>query len=292
MKRIILFLIAGIFAAGFNSCRSVSDKDQQAVVSVSILPLEFFIDRLTGEALAVNVMIPPGASHATYSPTTGQFRKLSESGIYFRIGHLGYEQAWIGRLSNMNPGMRVVNLSEGIELIRGEEIDHGDHVHEGGIDPHTWMSPKVMLEVLPVIKAALQAEYPELADEVGKNYTLLQSELAAIDAEMHALTESLEQKRFMIFHPALTYLARDYGLEQISIERGGKEPSPAALSRIIREAREHKVPVILIQQEFDMRSAELISQESGAALVQINPLAYNWMESIQEIMNIFKTYLQ
>ncbi len=292
MKRILLFLTASILAAGFNSCRLTSEKDQQAVVSVSILPLEFFINSLTGDVVDVNVMIPPGASHATYSPTTGQFRKLSESGIYFRIGHLGYEQAWIGRLSDMNPGMRVVNLSEGIELIRGEEIDHGDHVHEGGIDPHIWMSPKIMLELLPVIKAAILKEYPEMADEVEKNYASLLSELAALDHEMQTITASLEQKRFMIFHPALTYLARDYGLEQISIERGGKEPSPAALSRIIREAREHEVPVILIQQEFDMRSAELISQESGAALVQINPLAYNWLESMQEIMDIFKTYLE
>ncbi len=291
-KRVLLLLVTVIFAAGFYSCGLTSEKDRQAVVSVSILPLEFFIDRLTGGALDVNVMIPPGAGHATYSPTTGQFRKLSESGIYFRIGHLGYERAWIGRMSDMNPDMRVVDLSDGIELIRGKEIDHGDHVHEGGIDPHIWMSPKVVLELLPVIKAALSEKYPNLAVEVIQNYALLQSEIAAIDAEMRAFTASLESRRFMIFHPALTYLARDYGLEQVSIERGGKEPSPAALSRIIREAKKHEVPVILIQQEFDMRSAALISQESGAALVQINPLAYNWTESMREIINIFKTYLQ
>lgn len=292
MKHLIsLFLFAAVLAV-FSSCTGALRKDADTVVSASILPLEYFVDRLTGGYLEVNVMVPPGASHATYSPTTSQFRKLSDSGIYFRIGHLGYEQAWIGRLQEINPDMMVVNLSEGLELIRGEEIDHGDHVHEGGIDPHIWMSPAVMLGVLPEIKNAIIDVYPEISIEVENNYEALYGELKQLDGEMRSVTASLAQKRFMIFHPALTYLARDYGLEQISVERGGKEPSPAMLTHIIRQAREHEIPVIFIQQEFDLRSAQLISQETGAALVQINPLAYEWFESMQELMQVFKTYLQ
>lgn len=283
----ILFLIAGL-----NSCNSGFRKDGDAIVSASILPLEYFVDRLTGGVLDVNVMVPPGASHATYSPTTAQFKKLSDSGIYFRIGHLGYEQAWIGRLQEINPDMRVVNLSEGLELIRGEEIDHGDHVHEGGIDPHIWMSPAVMLNMLPTIKNAIIEVYPSMEEEVSMNYDALYNDIAQLDAEMKDLTASLTHKRFMIFHPALTYLARDYGLEQIAVERGGKEPSPAMLSHIIREARQHEIPVIFIQQEFDLRSAQLISQETAAALVQINPLDYEWQQSMEELMQVFKTYLQ
>lgn len=273
------------------SCTGRSSR-HEAVVSASIQPLAYFVDRLTDGHLEVNVMVPPGASHATYSPTTAQFRKLSDSGIYFRIGYLGYEQAWIERLREINPGMLVVNLSDGLELIRGEEIDHGDHVHEGGIDPHIWMSPKVMLGVLPNIKNAIVEAYPELAEQVAVNYDCLYEDLILLDQEMHEVTSSLTQKSFMIFHPALTYLARDYGLEQIAVERGGKEPSPALLSRIIRDARQHQIPVIFIQQEFDLRSAQLISQETGARLVQINPLAYEWLDSMHELMQVFKTYLQ
>ncbi len=290
MNRIIYLLMLVVMT--FGACRTSTMTERDAVLSVSIVPLEYFIDRLTGGELEVNVMIPPGASHATYSPTTGQFRKLSDSGIYFRIGYLGYEQAWIGRLSAINPDMRVVNLSDGVELIRGEEIDHGDHVHEGGIDPHIWMSPAVMLSLLPEIKTAIAEEYPGFTEQLEANYAELYDEVLGVDHDMRSLAEVLGRKQFMIFHPALTYLARDYGLEQIAIERGGKEPSPAFLSHVISEAREHEIPLILIQQEFDMRSAQLISQESGAALVQINPLAYNWTHSMRELMDVFKTYLQ
>ncbi len=291
MQRMNKLMILLAMVSFLGSCSGNAGR-HEAVVSASIQPLAYFVDRLTDGHLEVNVMVPAGASHATYSPTTAQFRKLSDSGIYFRIGYLGYEQAWIGRLQEINPDMLVVNLSDGLELIRGEEIDHGDHVHEGGIDPHIWMSPKVMLGVLPSIKNAIAEVYPELADQVAINYKSLYEDITLLDEEMHAVTAALTQKRFMIFHPALTYLARDYGLEQISVERGGKEPSPAMLSRIIRDARQHQIPVIFIQQEFDLRSAQLISQETDATLVQINPLAYEWFDSMKELMQVFKTYLQ
>ncbi len=291
MRNISGLLTISLLLIIFHSCINREDAKNEDVVSVSIIPLEYFVDRLTDKALEVNVMIPPGASHATYSPTTSQFRKLAESGIYFRIEHLGYEKVWIHRLSEINPEMKVVNLMEGLEIIRGEEIDHGDHVHEGGIDPHIWMSPKVILKILPRIKEAIIGTYPHLSGSVKANYTELVAEINRIDQEMEETVASLAKKRFMIFHPALTYLARDYGLEQIAVERGGKEPSPAMLRHIINEARKHDIPVILIQREFDVRSAELISQETGAEIVQINPLAYDWIYNTCELMDIFKTRL-
>ncbi len=286
-------LLVAVALWAVSSCRmQEGEEGREGVVSVSIQPLEYMVDRLSGGALDVNVMVPAGASHATYSPTTSQFQKLSASGIYFRIGHLGYEKAFIGRLSEMNPGMEVLDLSEGLSLIRGEEIDHGDHVHEGGIDPHIWMSPAVMIQLLPRMKGAIIAVYPELSQQVEEYYPALLAEMEALHLELSELSEELSQKRFLIFHPALTYLARDYGFEQIPIERHGKEPSPALLAHIIHKARSHEVPVIFVQQEFDVRSARLVSEESGARIVQINPLAYHWFDSMREVMEAFKTYMQ
>lgn len=292
MRSLKLTLAVAVVLLAATACQQTGRKQPEPIVSVSIIPLQFFIDQLTDGALEVNVMVPPGASHATYSPTTSQFRRLSDSGLYFRIGHLGYEQAWIGRLSELNPTMKVVNLSGGLELIRGEEIDHGDHVHEGGIDPHIWMSPSVMLKLLPTMRDAILEIYPELSETVQTRYEELQAELLSVHRAMEMVTSDLDQRTFMIFHPALTYLARDYGLEQVSIERGGKDPTPAQLSRIIREARTHQVPLIFIQEEFDVRSAQLVSEESGATLVQINPMAYDWIDEMHRLMGLFKEYLQ
>ncbi len=280
-----------MMAVGLPACQQ-TDRQPEMVVSVSIQPLQYFIDRLTDEALEVNVMVPPGASHSTYSPTPQQFMRLSDSGFYIRIGYLGYEQAWIGRLRELNPDMEVLNLSEHTELIVGEEIDHGDHTHEGGIDPHIWMSPRVMQSLLPKIRDMVVAIYPELDEVVQRNYPLLADEMAEMDRLFESVHTELANHSFMIYHPALTYLARDYGFNQISIEHEGKEPSPAMMQRIIRDAKAHDIPVIFIQAEYDMRSAELIGRETGAQLAQINPEGYNWQEIMTEVAELMREHMR
>lgn len=288
----LLFFVLLITAAGFifNGCKR-SERPGN-IASVSIAPIHYFVDRLTGEAIDVNVMVPQGASHGTYSPSAAQMQKLSDSEIYLRIGYLGYEQAFIRRLKDLNPDMKELNLSDGVELIRGEAVVHGDHVHEGGIDPHIWMSPRVMLGLLPVIKNSLLEVYPELEETIHANYPALLEDVERIHQDMEALTQTMGKRRFMIFHPSLTYLARDYNLQQVSIEFEGKEPSPSRLSRLISDAKAESIPVIFIQEEYDVRNANLVASETGAEVVTINPLEYNWVRSMEELMNIFEVYLQ
>jgi zinc transport system substrate-binding protein len=281
-----LVVILAVFAACNRDARNTR------MVSVSIAPLQYFVDRLTNHALDVNVMVPQGASHGTYSPSAAQMQKLSDSRVYFRIGSLGYEQAFIHRLKELNPGMREVNLSDHTQLIRGEDVVHGDHVHEGGIDPHIWLSPAVMLSLLPVISENLIDLYPDLEEVIRSNHSELLAEVEQLHHEMQTLTLSLTHKRFIIFHPALTYLARDYAMEQVSIEHEGKEPSPARLSRLIRDARAENVSVVFIQEEYDVRNAQLVASETGAKVFALNHMAYDWFENMQHVMKVFKENLQ
>jgi zinc transport system substrate-binding protein len=262
------------------------------IVSVSIAPVKYFVDRLTDNQLEVNVMVPTGASHGTYSPTASQMQKLSDSKLYFRIGSLGYEQAFIHRLKELNPAMREVNLSDYVELIRGETIDHGDHVHEGGIDPHIWLSPEVMLKLLPVLRNNLVELYPQLEEIILANYPTVVADMEILHQEMQELIETLTKRQFIIFHPALTYLARDYGLQQISIEHDGKEPSPGRLSRLIRDAKAENIPIVFIQEEYDVRNAQLVAQETGATIVPLNHMAYDWFGNMEELMVVFKENLR
>jgi zinc transport system substrate-binding protein len=289
-KKLQAILAALLMLVGLASCGQ--REETPPLVSVSIEPVKYFADRLSGQGIEVNVMLPSGASHGSYSPTALQLQRLSDSGLYLRIGYLGYERTWINRLGELNPGMAVVNLSDHVELIRGEEIQHGDHVHEGGVDPHVWMSPAVMLDLLPVIRDAMLEAFPDFRETVEENYPVLEAEVEELHLAFSTLSETMAHKRFMIFHPALTYLARDYGLEQVSIEHEGKEPSPASLARLIQDARDFSVPVIFIQEEYDIRNARLISDETGATVVQINPLGYDWPVAMQELVQTFKAHMQ
>ncbi|MCA1745163.1 MAG: zinc ABC transporter substrate-binding protein [Bacteroidales bacterium] len=291
MKTYTLRLLMALLTTAFVIEGCSRTESNQNLMTVSILPQKYFIDVLTNEGVEVNVMVPPGASHATYSPTSLQFKKLSDSKLYIGIGHLGYEQAWMPRLAELNKEMKTVVLADHIDLIAGE-CEHGhDHDHNHGVDPHIWMSPKAVMDLLPTIKAALIASFPDLKDTIEANYPLLEQAIAEADQSMRTVTSQLPKKEFLIFHPALSYLARDYGLVQTAVEQDGKEPSPAYLATVIKKAKDEAIPVIFIQEEYDIRNAQTISEEAGIALVQINPMAYNWLEAMRELTQTLQNHL-
>jgi zinc transport system substrate-binding protein len=279
----IIFLLSPVL----SGCQT--GPSEKEGVTVTIEPFKYFVDQLTSEKIPVNVMVPMGSSPATYSPTTGQLMALSSASLYVKAGHLGFEEAWMERLKELNPEMEITDLSDGIHLISGEDQLHGDHVHESGIDPHIWMSPKVVLHFLPHLKDALIKNFPEEKSVIEKNYKSLLTEVETLHNSFENLPGQVKSPRFMIFHPALTYLARDYGLEQISIEYEGKEPSPRKLRELIDRSLEEDIKIIFIQEEFDQRNAAMVRDATGATLVSINPLGYNWTQVMQNIHVILKT---
>jgi zinc transport system substrate-binding protein len=185
--------------------------------------------------------------------------------------------------------MKVFDLSEGIDLIleTEEEDAPGDHHHHGhhpgGIDPHIWNSVHGARTIARNTLNAFLALDEEHADDYRQNYARLMEEIDETSAELSEYLSPLSNRTFIIYHPALTYFAREFNLTQLCIEMEGKEPSPAWLKELVETAREHQTKVVFIQQEFDKKNAELIARETGCRLVAINPLSYDWSKEMIHI---------
>ena len=273
MKRLIPILTIFICFA----CGNTAQKSEKAILTVTIEPLRYFTEAIAGENYQVVSMVPKGSSPESYDPTPQQLVNLSKSQAYFRIGHIGFEQAWMKKLEANCPDMKVYDTSKGIDLIRDKGHWHGDHFHEGGVEPHIWNSTQNALIIVDNIYQALcELDTTHQADYKYRLDSLKQS-IQQTDAETRRLLENADST-FLIYHPALSYFARDYGLKQISIEEGGKEPSPAQLKKLIETCRNENVHTIFVQQEFDQRNAQLIAHELGIDIVSINPLSYDWTE--------------
>ena len=87
----------------------------------------------------------------------------------------------------------------------------------------------------------------------------------------------------MAFHPAWSYFAREYGLEQLPIEVEGKAPNPANLKKIIDIARKENIRIIFVQEQFDTNSARAVAAEIGGQVVKIDPLGLDWLENMRRI---------
>lgn len=255
-------------------------RDTGKVITVSILPQQYFVQKITGNKFEVEVLIPPGASPATYDPSPRQLARLGESLVYFRIGYIEFERTWFDE-SNIETGdLSIIDVSEGIDLLY--EGKHGGHAG-GHVDPHIWMSPANVR-----IIAGNIAEFMAEADPANHRYYMdnldqFKKELEQLDKEISSKLDNLQNRKFFIYHPALTYFAEDYGLEQIALEHEGKEPSPAYLKKLIDLSGIESVPVIFIQKQFEREKAITLANETGARIIRFDPLDENWMEQMRHI---------
>lgn len=290
MKNLLLlssFLL--LAACGGRSSKAENEKEKP-VITVTLEPQRYITEAIAGDKFKVVSMVPKGASPETYDPIPQQLVSLGESKAYLRVGYIGFEQVWMDRLMNNTPHIQVFDTSKGIDLI----LDNSEHNHNPGehpnhihaVEPHVWNSAiNAMILAGNTYKALCtldknnepyyRARYDSLCQRIQHTDSLICQQLSTPEAS----------KSFMIYHPALSYFARDYGLHQISIEEGGKEPSPAHLKELIDVCRAEDVRVIFVQPEFDKRNAETIAQQTGTRVVPINPLNYDWEA---EMLNIAK----
>jgi zinc transport system substrate-binding protein len=283
MKKLVYLLILFILCA----CGSTTQKNDKPIITVTLEPLRYFAEAIAGEHYDVVSMVPKGSSPESYDPTPQQLVALSRSQAYLRIGYIGFEQAWMKKLEANAPDMKVFDTSRGVDLIRGEGHWHGDHFHEGGVEPHIWNSTRNAITIAENIYAALCELDATHQEEYKHRLDSLKETIQRTDTDVRTLLENADHT-FLIYHPALSYFARDYGLKQISIEEGGKEPSPAYLKHLIELCRQEKARVIFVQQEFDQRNAQLIANELGIEIVSINPLSYDWAEEMVRIGKALK----
>ena len=280
MKIKLSFLLICIII--LSSCHNTSN-DKKPVITVTVEPLRFFTEAIAGDKFKVVSMVPEGNSPETYDPTPQQMVNLSKSKAYLRIGYIGFEQNWISKLQKNYPKLPFYDTSIGINFIY-QQCSHNhsnitDEHHQQGVEPHVWNSPENANIIAKNIYNAL-CELDEKNTEYYRNrLDSLNNVINETDKTIRSIITEAD-RAFIIYHPALTYFARTYGLEQISIEEGGKEPSPAHLQSLVRLCKEKNINIIFVQQEFDSRNAMTLAEELNVKVVPINPLNYNWSEEL------------
>ena len=283
MRHIFALLLIIICLTSCNTGKP-KQNNEKPVIAVTIEPQRYFTEAIAGDKFDVISIVPKGSSPETYDPTPQQLVSLGDSKAYFRIGYIGFEQVWMDRLTDNTPHIQVFDTSKDVDLIFEEEEIHGDHRHAGGVEPHIWNSTgNALIIARNTYKALCQLDKENEAYYLARYDSLSQRIIQTDSIIRETLKEPGATRTFMIYHPALSYFARDYGLQQISIEEGGKEPSPAHLKELVDVCRQADVRVIFIQPGFDHRNAEIIAKETRTRIVPIHPLSYDWEAEMQAV---------
>ena len=269
---VILFICNPLFAS----------EQKKINVFVSITPQAYFVDKIGGEFVNVEVLVGPGQSPETYEPTSRQMTNLADCDIYFRIG-VPFEKRLLKKLSSSMKDLNISNTCDGIELrSMDEHPDNGD-IHRGTTDPHVWLDPRNAQIMGKNIFGELCKIDPGHENEYSENLKKLNNDLDSLDRNLNAILAPYKGGSFIVFHPFLGYFADRYGLKQIAVETEGKEPGARQLVILINKAKEEKVRTIFVQPQFSSKSAGRIAEAIGGRVESIDGLAYDYINNMEDI---------
>lgn len=281
----------------------------QLLVFVTIGPQRYFVQQIGKDRVDVQVLVEPGADPHTYEPKPQQMVALSKAVLYFAIG-LEIEKAKLGKITAMNPDLRVVHTDHGIMKLPMASHSHPDmddhqeqspvhageahatgedrHHDQGSLDPHIWLSPPLVMLQARSILTALEAVDPDHRSVYENNYRAFMLQLVDLDADLRAAFDRLKEASFMVFHPSWGTFAHTYGLNQIPIEIEGKSPKPAQLMELIEHAQSERIKVVFVQPQFSTKSAQQIAKAIDGQVVVVDPLAADWATNLHRAAEEFK----
>ncbi|EHQ91121.1 metal ABC transporter solute-binding protein, Zn/Mn family [Desulfosporosinus youngiae] len=276
MKRVMIILVTlmscFLLMTGCSRTEKTEASDIKTTVAVTVLPQKALVEAVGGNLVEVIAIVPPGNSPGNYEPTPLEMEAFSKSAIYFTIG-VPTEKA------NILPkakDMIVVDLNTKVaEKYPDLEFSPGKR------DPHIWLSPKrakVMVETIAQEMSSLDVKNAEIYKQNAEEYL---KKLDQLDRDIKAMVEGLNNKTFIVFHPAYGYLADDYGLTMYALEQSGKEATPQHLAEMIDLAKAENIKVIFSQAEIDSKQPQAFAEEIGGIKEMLNPLSADYITNLQ-----------
>lgn len=281
-KKLVMIATAATLAAGGGSSGRASEL---TTVAVSILPQREFVQRVAGDLVRVEVLVLPGHSPATYEPTPRQMTRLAEADLWIRIG-VPFEGSVLHNLAEVAPNLRIVDGAQGIELVTMDSSPHPTDAgpaagHEHLVDPHFWLDPLLVKIHARTIASELCNLMPSNCDQLQNNLIQFHAELDAVNERIASTLKPAAGRDLFVFHPAYGYLARRYGLRQVAVESGGKQPTARRLAELTEAVRASQTRALFVQPQFAGSGARAVADAVGVELVQLDPLAADYLANLE-----------
>lgn len=272
-----LFSIVALLLLVAAACSGGSGAKSRRL-TVSIEPQRYLLESIAGDRWQVGTLLEKGSDPENFDPTVMQLRDVASSQAYFSLGTMEFEKTVADRVAAGGSGVKIVDTSRGIVRLQGththEHTDGSKHTHTTA-DPHIWSSLPNAIQMASNMLDALIELDPEDEAYYRANYDSLASHLTALHGSIAAQVSASPRRSFLIWHPSLSYFARDYGLEQIALGGTNRELTPVTLKQTIDRARRADSIVMFIQADYDYNRSAEVARQANARTVEINLLDYD-----------------
>lgn len=246
-------------------------------VLVTVAPYKYFVERIAGQSVQVQILVPAGASPHSFEPSARDLVRASQSQLWLRIGE-PFEKKSLAVLKDSNPHLQVIDMRQGVISCTGDHCDN-----------HIWLSVELVKIQAKIIKKALAELQPQNEPLFQRNLELFISDLERMSADFKKLFAASKTKAVLVSHPAFAYFCRDYGLQQISVEHEGREPTIKQTNALIIKMKALGVKTAIIEPEYQNKGTILIADELRLRTYLIDPYAESWSDNMNYIAQTFSS---
>lgn len=287
MRRLSSMGLSGLAVAlALSGCGGETRAARGIVVFASVPPIGCLVERIAGENATVYVMVSGGQDPHSFEPRPSQVLALSRARVYFYT-HLPFETRLLEKAGKQTQRLRVVDLLKNVHrLPLVEEEDYHAHAGRGEdahFDEHVWLGPEQLRVLAQNICDALADEDPGSAAAYRARRDAFLAELESVRTSLAEKLAPYAGRRFYVYHPAFTYFAVAFGLEQVAVESGGKSPTPKRVRALIHQALDEEVSILFVQPQIAAHAATAIAACIRGSVVSVDPLAGDVLENLRRI---------
>jgi len=260
------------------------------LIAVSIPPQAWFVSQIAGDKADTLILVPHGQNPHNYEPSLRSVRGITSASAWILSG-TEFEISLRPKIERLFSNLKIIDGTSGIQHRLLES--HDDHVFVGcceavNIDRHSWLGrvPAIILathivEYFCFIDSENEEYYYEryinLCEQINEEFDKLIIDLAP-----------LKGKNVFVFHPSFGYFFDEFGIIQEAVETGGKEPTPRQLNLLIEKMTEEQPAAIFVQKQFPVNAARTLANAVGAQVIELDPLAGDWLDNIRFMGRMLK----
>jgi manganese/iron transport system substrate-binding protein len=291
---VLALIVAGavVFAGSGSIAAQPGAQGRPIRVVTGMGIVQDLVQRVGGDRVETFSLVPPGADPHTYQPTPRDIQGLQGARLAVWNG-LGLDETAADLVAEQGlPDLTTVVLSDGITPLMGDSHDDEAEAHEEGEaeheseehghaagNPHLWLDPAYAVRYVQTIRDALAEVDPANAETYRANASTYIGEINALDAwaKGEIATIPADRRKLVTFHDAFPYFADHYGLDLVGVvlKSPGREPSAQEVAALVTEIRQHQIPTVYAEPQFNARILELAARDAGVQVRRLYSDAFD-----------------
>lgn len=263
----LIFTVAGCAAKRADYAPAKVDSSR-LVIYTTFYPLYDFTKKIVRDRAQVENIIPAGVEPHDYEPSPKQIARIYDARVFVFLGDV--MEPWAQKLEVQlrDKGVNVVEAGKGL-------IENND--------PHIWLDPVLSKEMARRIYDAVAAADADNKSYYEENFNELAAKLDELDKSYRENLVNLNRKEFITSHAAFGYMAKRYGLVQVSISglSPQEEPSPKKMAELAELCRQKNIKYIFFETLVSPKLSETLAREVGAKTMVLNPIGGLTSEEIK-----------